>query len=196
MPWLYYLPVGGLLLAAAWAVAVFNRLVRLRNLMQEAWSGIDVQLKRRHNLVGNLVETVKGYMAHEREVLTEVTRLRSRGEAASGAADLSETESLLSGALRRLFAVMEAYPDLKANTNAAQLQSELSSLEDAIQMARRYYNGSVRNLNIAVESFPSNLIAGAFGFHKADFFILPDADQREAPRVSLEAQSGESADDA
>ncbi len=186
--------LGLMAVVLIWVVLTYNRLIRLRLLVREAWSGIDVQLKRRHNLVGNLVETVRGYLVHERELLTEVTHLRSKGEAASGVADLSSTENLLSGALRRLFAVMEAYPDLKANTTVLQLQQELSTLEDAIQLARRYYNGSVRNLNIAVESFPSSLIARGFSFQVEPFFTLADPGIREVPGVDFSPSTGPASD--
>jgi LemA protein len=153
----------------------------------EAWSGIDVQLKRRAELVPNLVETVKGYASHERGVLDEVTRLRGAARAVpeGDVAARAQAEGALSGALGRLFALSENYPDLKASANFLGLQQQLSDLENELQMARRFYNGAVRNLNVLVQSFPGNLIAGAFGFSPRDFFELDDAGERNAPQVSL-----------
>jgi len=161
--------------------------VRTRQVANEAWSGIDVQLKRRSELVPNLVETVKGYAAHERGVLDEVTQLRGAARAVpeGDVAARAQAEGALSGALGRLFALSENYPDLKANANFLALQQQLSDLENELQMARRYYNGTVRNLNVLVQSFPSNLIAGALGFSVRDFFELSDAGERNAPQVNL-----------
>jgi LemA protein len=153
----------------------------------EAWSGIDVQLKRRGELVPNLVESVKGYAAHERELLQRVTELRNAAQALPSA-DVErrgEIEGALTLALRRIMALAEAYPDLKASTNFLELQQELSRLEDEIQMARRYYNGAVRNLNTLVESFPSNLVAGASGFAQRKFFELSDQAEGAVPQVTL-----------
>jgi len=170
-----------------YAVVVFNNLVRTRQMANEAWSGIDVQLKRRSDLVPNLVEAVKGYAAHERGVLDEVTQLRGAARAVpeGDVAARAQAEGALSGALGRLFALSENYPDLKASANFLGLQQQLSDLESELQMARRYYNGTVRNLNVLVQSFPSNMIAGAFGFSPRDFFELDDAGERAAPQVSL-----------
>ena len=159
--------VAGVLL---WAVLLYNGLVRMRNMVEEAWSGIDVQLKRRTDLIPNLVATVKGYAAHEKGTLEEVIRLRGLAQNAHGVGETAQAQGLLGAALGKLFALAENYPDLKANANFAQLQASLGEIEEQIQLARRYYNGAVRNLNIAVESFPSNLIAGRFGFVKAEFF--------------------------
>jgi LemA protein len=179
-----------LIVAAAIAIAVaviFNRLVSSRQMANEAWSGIDVQLKRRAELVPNLVETVKGYAAHERDVLDRVTQLRAQAQAlpSGDVAKRAQAESALSLALGRLMAVAESYPDLKASTNFLELQRELSKLETDLQMARRYYNGTVRNLNVLVQSFPSNLVAGLFGFAPRAFFELSDAADRAVPQVSL-----------
>jgi LemA protein len=168
-----------------WCIVTYNKLIRLRTLKEEGWSGVDVQLKRRHDLVGNLVNTVKGYMTHERGVLEEVTKLRAMTQSASGVAGVAAAEGMLTQALGRLFAVMENYPDLKANKNTLQLQEELSLLEDGIQKARRYYNGVVRDLNILIQSFPSNIIANRFQFTKGEFFELDAITDREAPVVSL-----------
>ena len=166
---------------------VFNRLVRTRQMVREGWSGIDVQLKRRSDLVPNLIDSVKGYVAHERDVLITVTELRGAARAlpADAIGQRGQAEGALSLALGRLIAVAEGYPDLKASGNFLALQQQLSALENEIQMARRYYNGAVRNLNILIESFPSNLVAGSFGFARADYFELNDAAERAAPAVAL-----------
>lgn len=182
----------GLLLAAAllvWAVALFNRLVRSRNLMREGWSGIDVQLKRRADLVPRLVATVRGYVEHERNLLERVTELRAQAAATQGAALRGEVEKELSQALHQLIVYTENYPQLKASDNFLKLQSQLAEIEDQLQMARRYYNGCVRNLNNLVESFPSNFVAGPFGFIQGEFFQLDAPEERLAPRVSLEETS-------
>lgn len=170
-----------------WAVLIYNRLVARKQQTQEGWSGIDVQLKRRANLIPNLVETVKGYTAHERSTLETVTEMRQRAVAAGNApvAARAEAEGQLSAALGRLFAVAENYPDLKASNNYAALQSELSDIENQIQMARRYYNGTVRNLNTLIDSFPSNLIAQRFAFEKAEYYEIDDAAQRALPEVKF-----------
>jgi LemA protein len=170
-----------------YAVVIFNSLVRSRQMANEAWSGIDVQLKRRGELVPNLVESVKGYAAHERELLQRVTELRNAAQALPSA-DVerrAEVESALSLAVKRIMALAEAYPDLKASANFLELQQELSRLEDEIQMARRYYNGAVRNLNTLIESVPSNVVAGAFRFERRKFFELADATEGAVPQVTL-----------
>ncbi|MDX1648888.1 MAG: LemA family protein [Myxococcota bacterium] len=169
--------------AAAWGVVAYNRLVRLRNASESAWSDIDVQLKRRYELVPNLVETVKGYASHERGTFEAVTEARSRAMSAEGPQAKAEAEGALTRSLRGLFAVAEAYPELRANQNFLSLQEELARLEDAIQNARRYYNAVVRDLNTSCEVFPSNLVAGAFGFSKRDYFELDAEAERSAPRV-------------
>lgn len=180
-----------LLLAAAavalYAIVLFNRLVRTRQMVNEAWSGIDVQLKRRSDLVPNLVETVKGYATHERSVLTEIVELRNSARALpdTDVEGRAKAEGALSAALGRLFALAEAYPDLKASTNFLELQNELSRLETEIQMARRYYNGAVRNLNTMVEQVPSNIIARLFGFGPRSYFELADVAERAVPRVAV-----------
>jgi len=168
-------------------VVVFNRLVRTRQMANEAWSGIDVQLKRRSDLIPNLVDSVKGYAAHERDVLTQVTELRGAARAlpTDDVGRRAQAEGALSLALGKLMAVAESYPDLKASGNFLALQQELSGLESEIQMARRYYNGAARNLNILVQSFPSNLIAGLFGFAPRDYFELSDDAERAVPTVAL-----------
>ena len=168
-----------------WGIVVYNLLVRHRNLVQEAWSGIDVQLRRRANLIPNLVETVKAYSAHERKTLEEVTRMRGQATRAEGVRDRESSENALSQALKSLFAIVEAYPDLKADQTFLDLQGQLVEVEDQIQYARRYYNGTVRDYNIRVESFPNNLIAGTFRFKREAFFQLETATEREAPEVAL-----------
>ena len=177
-----------IVVVTAVAVAVvFNRLVRTRQMANEAWSGIDVQLKRRAELVPNLVEVVKGYAAHERGLLEDVTKLRGAASALprEDVAHRAQAEGALSIALGRLIALAESYPDLKASANFLELQQGLSTLETELQMARRYYNGAVRNQNVLVQSFPSNLIAGAFGFGERQYFELSDAAERAVPQVSL-----------
>jgi len=168
---------------ALWAIGVYNGLVRFRNMKDEGWSGIDVQLKRRHDLVGNLVNTVKGYMTHEKSTLEELAKARSAAQNASGVAQSAQAEGLLSQAVGRLFAVMENYPELRASENVTQLQNTLTTLEDEIQMARRYYNGTVRDFNTRIEVFPTCLVARQFGFTKADFFELENAAERDVPQV-------------
>ena len=173
------------LLIVVWGIGVYNGLIRLRNMKDEGWSGIDVQLKRRHDLVGNLVNTVKGYMAHEKDVLEEIAKMRSVAQNASGVAQAAQAEGQLSQALGRLFAVMENYPQLRANENVMQLQNTLTSLEDEIQLARRYYNGTVREYNTRTEVFPASIIARQYGFQKAEFFELDNVAEREVPQVSF-----------
>src|SRR5271169_4252936 len=170
-----------------YAIVVFNGLVRTRQMANEAWSGIEVQLKRRSDLIPNLVEAVKGYAAHERGVLQEVTELRGAARAlpAGDVAARAQAEGALSAALGKLFALAENYPDLKASDNLLELQQQLSDLENELQMARRYYNGTVRNLSVLVQSFPSNLIAGLCGFAQRDYFEVADAADRTAPQVAL-----------
>ncbi|VVC75019.1 hypothetical protein AQUSIP_02940 [Aquicella siphonis] len=166
-------------------ILTYNQLVRLQNLTREGWSGIDVQLKQRANLIPNLVETVKGYMGHERGVLEKVTELRSQALASGSVPERAANENMLTSALRQLFAVSENYPDLKASQNFIELQNTLTSIENQIQLSRRYYNGAVRDLNIAIQSFPSNLIAKSFHFTPAEFFEIEDAKEREVPTVKL-----------
>lgn len=170
-----------------YVVALYNGLVAKRQAVREGWSGIDVQLKRRADLIPNLLESVKGYMAHEKGLLEEVTRLRTQAQAASGAAphERAAIEGALSGALGRLIAVAENYPDLKASRNFVEFQNALEETENEISMSRRYYNGAARNLNVAVESFPSNLVARQFGFEQAEFFEIEDEADRKVPRVSF-----------
>jgi LemA protein len=173
----------------AYGIMVYNQLVAGRTQTQEAWSGIDVQLKRRHNLIPNLVETVKGYATHEQETLENVIAARQGAvQQTGGAAATGQSEGILTQALGRLFALSEAYPDLKASENFQNLQGELSALEDEIQMSRRFYNGTVRDYNIKVESFPSNLVANQFKFSKAEFFELDPSEAeavKQVPKVDF-----------
>lgn len=173
--------------AVVYIIILFNRLVRARQMANEAWSGIDVQLRRRSDLVPTLVESVKGYAAHERTVLEEVTRLRGEARALpeGDVAGRARAEGALSAALGKLIALAEGYPALKASDNFLELQRQLSELENELQMARRYYNGAVRNLNVLAQSFPSNLVAAAFGFGLRDFFEIAGADERAVPQVDL-----------
>ncbi len=171
-------------LLVLYAIVLFNGLVRLRNRVSEAWSDIDVQLKRRYDLIPNLISTVKGYAGHEKEVFEKVTEARSRAMGVGTAAGKAEAENMLTGALKSLFAVAEAYPDLKANQNFLELQRELSDTENKIQAARRFYNGNVLELNNKIDMFPSNILAGVFGFAKREFFEVADG-EKEPVRVEF-----------
>lgn len=173
--------LGGIL----YTILLYNKLIRNKNMVEEGWSGIEVQLKRRTDLIPNLIETVKGYMAHESGLLSEIVKLRSKSKETREVAEKSRIESDLSRSLDSLLALAEAYPDLKASQNFLDLQDDLSQIEGEIQMARRYYNGTVRNLNISIESFPSNLIAERFRFEKVDFFEIEDTAERKVPEVKF-----------
>lgn len=177
--------IGVLVLAVLYGVSIYNRLVKLRNLVQEAWSSIDVMLKKRHDLIPNLVETVKGYATHERETLENVTRARNLAVSADSVEGKEIAEKNLNQAMVNLFAVAEQYPDLKANANFQQLQVELSSIENDIEKSRRYYNGTVRENNTLVESFPSNIVANMYKFEKSKFFELDNIAEREVPNVKF-----------
>lgn len=180
----------GLAIAAAialYAIMLYNGLVKARQVKEEAWSGIDVQLKRRADLIPNLIETVKGYAKHERETFEQVVELRNRAQAVP-AGDIqgrAAAEGLLGQALGKLVALAEAYPDLKANQNFSELQASLQTIEDEIQMSRRYYNGAARDLNVKVESFPSSLLASAFSFAKAPYFEIDNPADRAVPTVKF-----------
>jgi LemA protein len=171
-----------LLLALA---GLYNSLVSKRVMCQEAWSQIDVQLKRRHDLIPNLVETVKGYAAHERGTLDAVITARAAAAGATGVKDRAEAENVLTGALRQLFALSEAYPNLKANENFARLQEELASTENRISFSRQHYNASSANYNTAIQQFPGNMVAGLFGFRPQEFFQLEDAAEKAVPQVKF-----------
>lgn len=176
---LFLAALGGLLL---WGVVLYNRMVTRRNHVEDGWSGIDVQLKRRHNLIPNLVETVKRYAGHEKSLLESVAKLRTPG--GSGKPGQQE-ERALTSALHGLMVQVEAYPDLKADENFRQLQQQLEEIESEIQYARRYYNGAVREYNTLIQTFPANLLARRFGFREAEFFELEDPAARETPRVDF-----------
>jgi LemA protein len=182
-----YIALGVIAIIAVYVIFIYNGLVRARQMAEEAWSGIDVQLKRRADLIPNLIETVKGYAAHEKGTFEEVVKLRNQAQAvpAGDVAGRAQAEGLLSQALGKLFALAEAYPDLKANQNFSELQASLETIESEIQMSRRYYNGSARDLNIKVESFPSNLIAGPFGFSKREYFEITNETDRAVPSVKF-----------
>lgn len=186
----FYVLLGILAAIVGWAIFAYNRLVRLRNLVGEGWSGIDVQLRRRADLIPNLVETVKGYAAHERGLFDEIAEMRAKSIGAHGVAEQAAAERGLTAALGRLFALAEAYPELKADANFRHLQEQLAEIEDAIQKARRYYNGTVRDYNTRIQSFPDNLLAGKFGFAEAEFFELEDEAARAVPRVAFEGVAG------
>lgn len=173
-----------LVLAVFWVVGVYNRLISLKAHADEGWSGIDVQLKRRYDLVPNLMETVKGYKIHEQNVLEEVTRMRNLVGGAQNQKDQLGAEQGLTAALKSLFAVVENYPDLKANQNFMDLQTKLAELESEIQLSRRYYNGTAREFNIATQTFPSNLIAKQFSFEKLPYFEA-DSDEKQNVRVQF-----------
>ena len=177
-----WLIIGIIVVIVLWLIWTFNRLVTLRNRVKEAWSDIEVQLKRRYDLIPNLVETVKGYAKHESQAFENVTKARAAAISGGGSLeDRAKKEDMLSGALKSIFAVAEAYPDLKANANFLQLQSELSDTENKIQAARRFYNGNVLELNTKIEIFPTNLIASSFGFVKAEFFGLNGTPAQREP---------------
>lgn len=175
-----YIILGVIASVAIGFIAIYNGLVRRRNRAEEAWADIEVQIKRRYDLIPNVVETVKGYVGHERGVLESVTQARAAAMGATGAGK-AEAENMLAGTLKTLFAVAENYPDLKANMNFLELQRELADTENKIQSARRFFNGNVRDYNIALETFPSNLIASAFGFSRKELFDLPDGSVAAEP---------------
>lgn len=171
-----------------WAIAVYNSLIKGRNQVDEAWSDIDVQLKRRYDLIPNLVETVKGYASHEKEVFQKVTEARAQALSAEKAGDpagVAKAENMLSGALKSLFAVSESYPELKANQNFLELQRDLTDTEDKIQASRRFYNGNVRDFNTSLQVFPRNIVASMFSFKEREFFELENEAEREKPEVKF-----------
>ena len=175
-----------LLLLGIWLAVGYNALVRGRNLIRESWSGIDVQLKRRHDLIPNLVESVKAYSSHEQKLFAEISQNRAKSIQTEGVAAKGEYENIISGQIKSLIAIAEAYPDLKAQSGFLELQRSLSEIEDQIQYARRYYNSVVRDNNIRVESFPSMIYARAFGFKRADYFEIEFATQREVVNTKFD----------
>ncbi len=189
MSWPYWVVLGVVVVLVAAAVVLYNTLVLRRQRVNEAWSDIDVQLKRRHDLIPNLVETVRGYVAHERGVFEAVTRARADAVAATGRgpAAVSAAENVLTTSLRSLFAVAENYPQLKAIEQFNLLSTNLRDTENKIEYARNFYNVQARDFNISVQTFPSALVAGLFGFHKVEFFTIAEPAEREAPQVALTA---------
>jgi len=176
--------IGIIAVIALWLVAVYNGLIKLKNRTDEAWSDIDVQLKRRYDLIPNLISTVKGYAQHEKGLFEKVTQARTAAMGAQGPVDKSQAENMLSGTLKSLFAVSENYPDLKANENFLELQKELSDTENKIQASRRFYNGNVRDFNIKIEVFPNNLVAGMLNFTKRDFFEI-EGEEKEPVKAEF-----------
>lgn len=173
------------LLVVFYTIGIYNKLVRFRTLVDEAWSGIDVQLKKRYSLIPNLVETVKGYATHEQETFEKVVKARNMAQSATTLEDQQAAENQLNKALVNLFALSEQYPELKANQNFLKLQEELSAIEQDIEKSRRYYNGTVREKNILVDSFPSNIFANLFGFVRSKFFELDNDAERALPQVKF-----------
>ncbi len=180
-----YIILGVVGVLILWLIGVFNGLVRAHNRVKEAWSDISVQLKRRHDLIPNLVETVKGYVAHEAGVLEAVTKARTEAVTAGSMADKGQAENMLTGALGKLFALSEAYPTLKANENFAKLQDELSDTENKIQASRRFYNTNVMDFNTKIQVFPNNMVASFLGFQKEEFFQLESAEEAKLPEVKF-----------
>ncbi|RMH30962.1 MAG: LemA family protein [Candidatus Hydrogenedentota bacterium] len=174
-----------LLIILFWVIGTYNSLIAMRTEVENAWAQIDVQLRRRYDLIPNLVETVKDYAAHERQTLEKVIQARAMAMQATGVAEKAEAENILTGTLKSLFALAEAYPNLKANENFLQLQEELASTENKIAFARQYYNDSVMRYNARIQQFPTNIIAGIFAFTKKEFFEVQEAAVREAPKVSF-----------
>lgn len=180
--WIIVIVVAG---GLGWLLAAYNGLVRRRNQVKEAWSDIDVQLKRRYDLIPNLVEIVKGYASHEREAFEQVTAARSAAMGVGAPAEKAQAENVLTSSLKTLLAVAEAYPDLKANANFLELQRELSDTENKIQAARRFYNTNVRDYNTAIESVPTNIVAGTFGFKPEEYFELAEEAAKNVPKVAF-----------
>lgn len=183
MEWLIVVVVLAVL--AMWVVGMYNGLVRLRNQVRNAWSQIDVQLKRRHDLIPNLIETAKGYMKHERETLEEITNARAQAMDAKSVGETAKAEGQLQGALSKFYLVVENYPDLKANQNFLSLQEELTSTENKVGFSRQFYNDQVMQYNNRIESVPTNIVAGMFGFDKSEFFELESPAERAVPKVSF-----------
>ncbi|MCG2694112.1 LemA family protein [Candidatus Parcubacteria bacterium] len=184
--YIIYIILGAIAVAAIWLIALYNGLITLKNRMDEAWSDISVQLKRRYDLIPNLVQTVKAYAKHESSVFERVTQARTAAMSAKTMDEREKAENALTGTLKTLFAVAENYPDLKASQNFLQLQDELSDTENKIQAARRFFNGNARDFNIKIQKFPNNVLAGTLGFKKRDFFEVSDEKEKEAPQVKFE----------
>ncbi len=180
-----YIILGVLALIIVWFIFVYNRLISLKNQVKEGWADIEVQLKRRHDLIPNLIATVKGYAEHEKGVFEKVTEARTRALSAGSIKEKAEAENALAGTLKTLFAVAENYPELKANENFLSLQSDLTDTEDKVQASRRFYNGVVRDYNITLQHFPNNIVASMFGFKPAEYFEIAAKEEREAPEVKF-----------
>jgi LemA protein len=180
-----YVLTGAIAVIVAYLIYAYNNLVSQRNLVAEGWSGIDVQLRRRADLVPNLVQTVKGYAAHEDKLFRDIAELRAKSISGGSVGEQSQTGQAMSAALGKLFAIAEAYPELKADANYRDLQGKLSEIEEEIQLSRRYYNGAVRTLNTSIECFPSNLVARFFHFVRSEFFEIGDAAARDVPKVDF-----------
>ena len=185
MNMMLWIILGLVALVILFVIGTFNRLIVLRTRAREAWSDIDIQLKRRYNLIPNVINTVKGYATHEREVFQKVTEARSKSMQAGTVGEKAQAENMLTQTLKSLFAVAEAYPDLKANQNFLELQRELSDTENKIEYARRFYNTNVRDLNIKIQIFPSNIVANLFSFKRMDMFEVKDAEVRAVPNVQF-----------
>lgn len=185
MTTLLWVILGAVALIVLWFIAVYNGLIKLKNRTDEAWSDIDVQLKRRYDLIPNLVETVKGYASHERQLFEKVTQARSQAMQAGTPAEKGKAENILTDTLKSLFAVAENYPQLRASENFAKLQDELSDTENKIQASRRFYNGNVRDFNIKIQVFPNTLVAGMLGFKAREFFEIEEVKEREAVKVQF-----------
>ncbi|MES2905996.1 MAG: LemA family protein [Pseudomonadota bacterium] len=182
-----YIILGVAVLLVLYVISIYNALVKNKVLAEEGWSGIDVQLRRRADLIPNLVETVKGYASHEDKLFRDIAEARARSIGSGSVADKAAADNMLTQSLKSLFAVAENYPELKADANFRDLQTQLAALEEEIQLSRRYYNGSARNLNTMIETFPSNIIANMFQFRKVEFYEIEDAALRSAPKVSFNA---------
>ena len=177
--------IGIIILLILWLIVIYNGLVRLKNRVNEAWSDIDVQLKRRYDLIPNLIETVKGYATHEKVLFEKVTEARAKAIGAQNVQDQGKAENMLSGTLKSLFAVAENYPNLKANENFLELQRELTDTEDKVQASRRFYNGNVRDFNIKIEVFPNNMVAKMLGFSQRELFEIEESAEKETPKVDF-----------
>ena len=182
---IFWILLGVIVLAVVWVIAMYNGLVKLKVRVEEAWADIEVQLKRRYNLIPNLVNTVKGYATHEKELFENVTKARANAMNAQGVEEKGKAENMLSGTLKSLFAVAENYPNLKANENFLSLQADLTDTEDKIMYSRRFYNGNVRDLNTKIQIFPSNIIANSFGFKMREMFEVENAEERKAVEVKF-----------
>ncbi len=180
-----YIALGILAFIVVWFVFIYNRIISLSNQVKEGWADIEVQLKRRHDLIPNLIATVKGYTEHEKGVFEEVTEARTRALSAGSIKEKAEAENALAGTLKTLFAVAENYPELKANENFLSLQNDLTDTEDKIQASRRFYNGVVRDYNITLQHFPNNIVASFFRFKPAEFFEIAIKEEKEAPKVEF-----------